>query len=168
MKGSVMALLLVILGYLVVSQPVFTHHSNAVVDKDKLYTVTGDVTRFAFVNPHVAIYWKGQNQKGEIIEWYASAAPPVTYTRLGWNNKMFKAGEKVMIQGHPMRDGTPLMQFQAIYRCATGEQVRVDAGNEDEYRTRVKMVKLSAERVKAICADGKLIEGVIENTGGTR
>jgi len=62
-----------------------------------------------------------------------------------------------------MRDGSPLMQFQSIYSCATGLGQKTDAGNLDEYRTRVKIVDLSVARVKALCASDKLIAGVIEN-----
>ena len=143
----------------------FAHHSNAIIDKDRLYTIAGDVTRWAFVNPHVAIYWKGEDQKGQIVDWYASAAPPALYIKLGWNSKSFTPGEHVLVQGHPMRDGTPLMQFQSIYRCSTGEAIQTDGGNIDEYRTRVKMVKLKGDAVQRLCASGKLVEGEMDESG---
>jgi len=165
MKITVRWLCGAVLALLAASTLVSAHHSNAVVDKDKLYTIAGDVTRWAFVNPHVAIYWKGENPKGETINWYASAAPPSFYTKLGWNNKSFKPGDRVLVQGHPMRDGTPLMQFQSIYRCTTGEAMQTDAGNVDEYRTRVKMVKLTVDTVKRLCASGKLVEGEMDENG---
>ena len=156
MRKSSIAVTMLIFGGL---SPLFSHHSNALVDKDKLYTSVGEVTRFAFANPHVSVYWKGQNQKGEIIEWYASSAPPKSYIDSGWNTKTLKVGDKILLQGHPMRDGTPLMQFQTIYHCDSGMIIPSDVGVLDEYRTRVKIVPLSVDRVKAMCADGKLVEG---------
>ena len=165
MKRCFGTVLVLAVSLLAASSGVSAHHSNALVDKDRLFTVAGDVTRWAFVNPHVAIYWKGQDQKGQMIDWYASAAPPSSYAKLGWNNKSFKAGERVLVQGHPMRDGTPLMQFQSIYRCSDGESMRTDAGNVDEYRTRVRMVPLTVDTVKAMCADGKLVEGELDDHG---
>src|SRR4051812_26898947 len=112
MKPAAVRTLLLLALVLGAVSPAFSHHSNALVDKDKLYTVGGDLTRFAFVNPHVAIYWKGQDKKGKVVEWYASSAPPRTYLDAGWNAKTLKAGERILVQGHPMRDGTPLMQWQ--------------------------------------------------------
>ena len=84
MKPSVVRMLLLAAGILSTSAPAFSHHSNALVNKDQLYTVAGDVTRFAFVNPHVAIYWKGQDKNGKMIEWYASSAPPRINARRSW------------------------------------------------------------------------------------
>jgi hypothetical protein len=165
MKASVWGLVLGTVGLVVASTQVFAHHSNALVDKDRLYTVAGEVTKFAFVNPHVAIYWKSEDKQGKVIEWYASSAPPRSYLSAGWNTKTFKPGEKILVQGHPMRDGTPLMQFQALYHCDTGLGAQTDAGNLDEYRTRVKIVPLSAERVKSMCASSKLIEGELDANG---
>ena len=163
MKSAAVTILLSVVVLVAGTRTVLGHHSNALVDKDTLYTVAGDVTKFAFVNPHVAIYWKGQDKQGKVIEWYASAAGPRAYIALGWTGpKMFKPGERILVQGHPMRDGTPLMQFQAIYRCSNGEAIPTDAGNEDEYRTRVAMYKLSVEKVKALCSDGKLVVGVVK------
>jgi hypothetical protein len=163
MKPSHAWLGLVVAGVLTATSPAFTHHSNALVDKDTLYTLTGVVTKFAFVNPHVAIYWKGLNTKGETVEWYASAAGPRAYAALGWNNKTFKPGDKILVQGHPMRDGSPLMQFQSIYQCSTGIGAKTDAGNLDEYRTRLKIVTLPAERVKELCVEtnAKVLTGEI-------
>lgn len=161
MKNRVVPVLLLVVGLLMVSSPMFTHHSNAVVDKDKLITVTGVVTKFAFVNPHVAVYWEGQDAKGNVTEWYASGAGPRALAEVGWNNKTFKAGERILIQGHPLRDGRPIMAFRALYRC-NGEGITLDPGNATEYRTRVKIVPLNPDRVQALCAAEKLVEGPIQ------
>ena len=43
-------------------------------------------------------------------------------------------------------------------RCA----ITLDPGNATEYRTRVKIVPLNPDKVKALCAEGKVIEGAIQ------
>ena len=149
------ALVLVVVGLFGISISTFAHHSNAVVNKDVLIAKTGQVTRFAFVNPHVAVYWKGADG----VEWYASGGTPRQLADVGWNGKTFKAGEQLLVQGHPLRDGRPIMAFRGIYRCSTGDEIQMDPGNLTEYRTRVKMHKLTADRVKALCAGAKSADG---------
>ena len=161
MRNKLVYAVLFSLCLLALSLPIFGHHSNAVVDKDKMITVTGSVTRFAFVNPHVAVYWNGQDAKGAVTEWYAAGAGPRALAEVGWNNKTFKPGEKILVQGHPLRDGRPIMAFRALYRC-NGEGITLDPGNATEYRTRVRIVTLSPEKVKALCAAEKLVEGPID------
>jgi hypothetical protein len=159
MKKLVRALVLVV-GLLMLSTPLLTHHSNAVVDKDKLVTATGTVSKFAFVNPHVAVYWNGQDATGNVVEWFAAGAGPRALAEVGWNNKTFQVGEKILVQGHPLRDGRPVMAFRALYRC-NGEGITLDPGNATEYRTRVKIIPLNPDRVKALCSAGKFVEGPI-------
>ena len=154
MKYTVAALLLVV-GLFTISSTMSAHHSNAVVDKDVLIAKVGGITKFAFVNPHVAIYWKGTDG----VEWYASGGTPPQLAAVGWNAKTFKVDEQLVVQGHPLRDGRPVMAFRGIYRCSTGEEVRMDPGNLTEYRTRVKILKLSVERVTALCKGAPAVDG---------
>lgn len=141
------AALVSVLGMLVAVSSTLAHHSNAVVDKDVLVAKTGEVTRYAFVSPHVAVYW----QDDDGVEWYASGGNPLSLARVGWNNKTFQVGEKILVQGHPLRDGRPIMAFRGIYRC-NGEEVPMDPGNVSEYRTRVLIETLTTARVEALCA----------------
>ena len=161
MGSRIGVVLLLIAGLLMAPTAMYTHHSNAVVDKDKLVTASGTVTKFAFTNPHVAVYWEGQDAKGSTVEWYAAGAGPKALAEVGWNNKTFKAGEKILVQGHPLRDGRPILAFRALYRC-NGEGITLDPGNATEYRTRVKIVPLNPDKVKALCAQGKVVDGAIQ------
>ena len=154
MKSRIGFVLLLAVGLLMVSSAMSAHHSNAVVDKDVLIAKTGEVTRFAFVNPHVAVYWQGEDG----VEWYASGGGPRILAGVGWNNKTFQPGEQILVQGHPLRDGRPLMAFRGIYRC-NGEEVPMDAGNAGEYRTRVKIETLNPARVKELCAGAEAVGG---------
>ena len=52
MKARVMVLLALTAAPLLISGSVLAHHSNALSDKDRLTTLTGTVTKFAFTNPH--------------------------------------------------------------------------------------------------------------------
>src|SRR6266481_1702328 len=96
MKSRIGIGLLLVAGLLAAPTAMLTHHSNADVDKDKLVTATGTVTKFAFTNPHVAVYWEGQDGKGSTVEWYAAGAGPKALAEVGWNNKTIKFGEKIL------------------------------------------------------------------------
>ncbi len=157
MKQSVVFVFLFLAGVLVISSPMSAHHSNAVVDKDRLVASTGVVTRLAFVNPHVAIYWNVEDEEGNVTEWYASGADPVGLGRVGWNNKTWKPGDRILVQGHPLRDGRPLMAFRGLYRCS-GEEVPTTPVLR-EYITRVKIEKLSPARVRELCAGAEHVGG---------
>jgi hypothetical protein len=137
------------------------HHSNAVVDKDKLIARIGVVTKFAFAQPHVSIYLDVKNGT-ETTNWYAGGASPTVLAKVGWNNKTFKPGDKIVVQGNPARDGRPLMSFRGLYRCDSGEEVAT-SGDPDapqrEYVSRVKIPKLDKARVKALCEGAESTNG---------
>ena len=151
MKKKVLVVLSLGISFLMVSGPLFAHHSNAVVDKDKLITVTGTVTKFLFVNPHVATHFQVKDAQGKDVEWYAAGGNVHVLDDVGWNRQTLKPGEKILIQGHQMRDGRPMMFWRAVYKC-NGEQIPLEPAILDEGRTRVQVVKLDPARVRAACA----------------
>jgi hypothetical protein len=148
--------------FFAISSATFAHHSNAVVDKDKLIAKAGVVTKFAFAQPHVSIYVDVKDANGTTTNWYAGGASPTVLGKIGWNNKMFKFGEKIVVQGNPARDGRPLMSFRGLYRCESGEEVAT-SGDPDapqrEYVSRVKIPKLDKARVKALCDGAQSEDG---------
>ena len=141
----------VAVGLLMASGSLFAHHSNAVVDKDKLITVTGTVTKFMFVNPHVATHFQGKDAQGKDVQWYAAGSTIQILHGVGWTRKTLQPGDKILVQGHQMRDGRPMLFWRAVYKC-NGEQIPLEPGIADEYRTHVKLVKLDSARVRAVCA----------------
>jgi Family of unknown function (DUF6152) len=154
MKTKLTVVLVVTIGLLLVASSVLAHHSNAISDKDRLVTLTGTVTKFAFINPHVGISFDVKDEKGNVTNWYTAGGSPMALHRdAGWTNKQFKLGEQILVQGHPNRDGRPLMLTMRLYRC-TGENIPMDNNKVEagEYLTHVKMVPLDAGKVQAVCA----------------
>ena len=165
MKKKVFPVLSVAMGLWLVSGLTFAHHSNAVIDKDNATTATGTVTKLAFTNPHPAFYFDAdvKGSQGNVVNWFAAGGGGVISLRkVGWTNKTLKPGDRILVQGHQIRDGRPLMGFRRLYRCS-GEAVPLgyDPGNESEYVTRIKWEPISPERVRAMCAKGTL-EGTIK------
>jgi len=165
MNRNVFTVLSTAIGLFLVSGLTFAHHSNAVIDKDNATTVTGTVTRLHFANPHPAFYFDAdvKDSQGKGVNWFAAGGGGVISLRqVGWTNKTLKPGDRVLVQGHQMKDGRPLMGFRRLYRCS-GEAVPLgyDPGNESEYTTRIKWEPISPERVRELCAKGTL-EGAMK------
>ena len=154
MKTKLVVFLLAAGLLVAMSTSMFAHHSNAISDKDRLVTMTGTVTKFAFINPHVGITFDAKDEHGNVVSWYTAGGSPMALHRdAGWTNKQFKLGEQILVQGHPNRDGRPLLLTMRLYRCS-GENIPMDNNKIEagEYLTHVKMVPLDAAKVQAVCA----------------
>lgn len=79
------------------------HHSFAMFDRTKEQVVVGQVERWAFNSPHVALYIK--DAKGTV--WgFEGAAPPSLIERIPKiDGYTFKYGDKLTIIYCPLRDG---------------------------------------------------------------
>src|ERR1700723_3878329 len=160
MKRKMLIFLVLTAGLLATSASVWAHHSNAMLDKDRLITLTGTVTKFAFVNPHVSLYFDTKDAQGKDVIWItASGSPLELHREAGWTNKTFKEGDKIVVQGHPERDGQPAMETIRLYRCDSGEEVPLQQGKEKppEYFSRVPIVTLPPARVLAVCSGKETI-----------
>ena len=91
---------------LVAALPVMAHHSFAMFDFDKATTIKGTVTDFQWSNPHVVLYVTADGPNGKPgQEWALELTSPGNLTRVGWNRKVFKAGDRVEVELSPLRDG---------------------------------------------------------------
>jgi len=164
MKARVMVFLALIAGLLLISASVLAHHSNAPSDKDRLTTMTGTVTKFAFINPHVGISLDVKDAQGNVVHWFAFGGSPVALHREGgWTNKTFQVGQQILVRGHVNRDGKPLVLYVRLYHCAGGEMVNPGRGKieGDEYLTRVKVEELAPTRVMAVCTGKERMPDVL-------
>jgi hypothetical protein len=77
------------------------HHSFAMFDRGQELVMKGQVARWAFNSPHVAIYI--ENEAGEL--WAFEGAAPAHLVSLGINGFTFTPGDPVTIVMCPLRDG---------------------------------------------------------------
>jgi hypothetical protein len=93
--------------------PIAAHHSGAMFDDKKSITLTGTVREFQWTNPHCwiqVVVPDGQNG-GESAEWSVEMGAPFELFRTGLRPRTLKAGDKITVVVHPMRDGTPAGLF---------------------------------------------------------
>ena len=88
------------------SAPAFAHHSFAMFDAGKTVTVTGTVKEFEWSNPHVWIHLLAPDASGKPVEWGFEMQAIAQDMAGGWRPDSVKAGDKVSIDFHPLKDGT--------------------------------------------------------------
>ena len=87
--------------------PAFAHHGTAGYDLDKVVTVTGTVEEFDWSNPHAVVHISAKNDKGETESWTIELGAPGIMARSGWSKNSMKAGDQVIAETHPAKNGVP-------------------------------------------------------------
>lgn len=86
------------------------HHSNAAqFDSNKRVTITGEVAKVEWTNPHAYFYVTVKEASGKAVTWSLEGFPPNTLLRTGWKTSYLKAGDVVTVEGAVARDGSTLM-----------------------------------------------------------
>ena len=95
-------------GILATCVPAAAHHGTGTYDSSKSVTLSGVVTEFAFVNPHVALYFDVKDATGKVVNWAIEMNSPGVLRRAGWTRATFKAGDQITITVRPAKAGTPV------------------------------------------------------------
>ncbi len=108
MKSRLLVALAAFAGIFLFSGVAFAHHGVAGYDLTKTVTVHGTVTKFDWSNPHVVVYVDAKSDSGEMQHWTIEFAAPIHMVRAGWTKNAMKAGDDVVIDTHPSRNGAPV------------------------------------------------------------
>ena len=108
--------------------PVMAHHSTTMFDKDKVSTITGVVKEVQWTNPHVAIFVSGAVKEGdEPSLWLMEMTSPGNLIRVGgWSRTAVKAGDKVVVEFFPLRNGGKGGALKKITETQTGKVYTAD------------------------------------------
>ena len=88
--------------------PLRAHHSFAPYETTLQMKLTGVVTDFKWVNPHVYIGLDGTDAKsGEKKHWLVECASTSILNRAGWRFNMIKPGDMITVIASPLRTGEP-------------------------------------------------------------
>src|SRR5712691_9172990 len=88
------------------ARPALAHHSFAAeYDADKPVTLTGSVTKMAWINPHSWIYVDVKKTDGTVDNWAVEAGPPGTLIRAGFTRDSLAAGTVIKVNGYRAKDG---------------------------------------------------------------
>ncbi len=93
---------------------VAAHHSPAMLyDLSREIAVEGVVTEYQLGNPHMRIYFNVETD-GKTEKWLAEGGSRTQLMRVGWTGEEVAPGDKVIIRGHPSRDGSNLVHMEYL------------------------------------------------------
>jgi len=99
----------------VMAGALMAHHSGAgLYDRDHPVTVSGIVTEFVFINPHVQIHFDVKDPKGGVQNWTALSAAPQRVYRAGWTKDTLKPGDRIEVTGAPSKDDKRILSIRRM------------------------------------------------------
>ena len=99
------------------SAPVWAHHSAAMFEEKKTITVEGVVKEFQYTNPHSWLLVDVKDKSGKVTTWGFEAEGPSTLQRAGIRPSELPVGTKLTITGRPMKDGRPAAIWEYAVRA---------------------------------------------------
>jgi hypothetical protein len=96
------------------------HHGGAAYDGSATTTVTGAVTKFEFINPHVLIYIAVTDDDGNTVEWSGELTSPNRLARMErgsttpWSKDILQPGDVITLSGNPARSGAPSLRLRTV------------------------------------------------------
>ncbi len=90
--------------------------------------MTGTLTEYQFVNPHVLIWIDVKDPAtGKIVKWGGELTSPNHLVRAGWSKNTFKPGDQITMTGSPLKTGAPSMAIRKIMK--DGQEVSMNEGD---------------------------------------
>jgi hypothetical protein len=94
--------------------PASAHHSYAMFDLQKDVMLTGAVKDWQWTNPHTWLVLDQATDNGKAMEWRLEGSSPGVLRQKGWGREMVKAGDRVTVRMHPLKDGSAGGQISGI------------------------------------------------------
>ncbi len=94
------------------------HHSQSEFNLDPaaIQTISGTVTQYDFVNPHVYLYFETVEAEGTLATWELEASSTPNLIRRGWSRDSVTIGEELTIDIHPAKiPGQYIARIGTIY-----------------------------------------------------
>ncbi len=88
------------------------HHGLAAFDQTTKITLTGTVTDFHFVTPHVVIEFEVKDDAGAIHAWQAELTTPKNLK--GWTPTSLEPGDVVTLTGYRAKSGALILWVTAL------------------------------------------------------
>lgn len=126
--GRLAVTLIVFGAVLILSTSAFAHHGAAAYETSKPTTISGTVTAFQFVNPHVLISIDVKDPStGKITKWQGELTSPNRLSRGGWTKSTLKPGDQVTLIGGTAKTGSATMWINKVLK--DGQEISLGAEN---------------------------------------
>ena len=107
-------LMVICLGLIAISVPVFAHHGAAAYDTAKKITMKVTITEWFWANPHCFLKFDAKDDKGNVVHWAAETSNPSDMVNLGWSKETFKPGDEVTVTFTPVKNGNPIGRIEQV------------------------------------------------------
>jgi hypothetical protein len=110
-----------------VAAPSRAHHSFAMYDPTQLLTLTVTVKEFQWSNPHAIVWVVTQPGGAQPPELWSIELPtsPAGLMRMGWDKHSLNAGDQIIVEINPLRDGQHGGSFKKATVLNTGKVLAV-------------------------------------------
>ena len=98
---------------LVAAAPLAAHHGDTNYELNKEFSITGVVTEFRFINPHLQIVFE-VTDNGVVTTWMAQGTSPNMLVHRGWSNVLLKPGNTITLTGYRAKNGSPTMKIRTV------------------------------------------------------
>ena len=112
-----------------------------------MVAITGTVTEFRMVNPHIMMSIETVDDSGMPKIWTVEFDGRLHLSRAGWDRTTFTVGESLEITGNPARSGSAMMFFNRSVD-ASGKEIirpRVELQNSIEEQRRQRRAQRNAQ-----------------------
>jgi hypothetical protein len=91
---------------LMLSIPLPAHHSHGNYQMTEYTQLKGTIKQIQWLNPHTWVYLEVGGDDGRPALWALEGASVVELERRGWTKENIKAGDKISVRCHRLRDGS--------------------------------------------------------------
>jgi hypothetical protein len=98
----------------VLSTATLAHHSTAAY-ADKTITIANAVVdRLIWANPHSVLWVNVKDSRGTVSRWGVESGSPSALSRIGWSRTSVKAGDTILVELFPARNGARVGRLARI------------------------------------------------------
>jgi len=101
-------------GCIVVTPPVFAHHSTLPFDGKHPTTIRGVVTEYDWRNPHSYVHLDVKDDAGNVEHWIIETESVILLRRLGWTKDLLKPGDAISSTGARSKNGARIMRCKVL------------------------------------------------------
>lgn len=109
-----LANLILIVGCLALSIPLYAHHGNAAFDNGKLLSLKGTVTEWVWANPHCVLKFDAKDENNNVVHWSTELNNPPEMVRNGWTKQTLKSGDEVTVFLIQAKNGNAIGRVQKV------------------------------------------------------
>lgn len=89
---------------IILTPPIFAHHSASEFDPQLPVNIEGTVSKVEWKSPHARLYVDVIGGNGETVSWNFELPSPNTLMRRGWKRNALKPGDGVIVTGMRARN----------------------------------------------------------------